>query len=1688
MTTSSNPSDHREEQSPNSLDSQSSQANSARALDALLAQYRSLSDSERMKGNLFEQLIKQYLLNDAQMKLEFQEVYLWKDWPGNNKLPDTGIDLVATTRDVDGNPGQAVAIQCKFYEPNHTIQKSDIDSFLSESGKHPYTSRIVVETTGKPWSTNAQNAIEHQQIPVRLVGLTDLRNSDIDWSTYRLEEPASGPDHLERKVLRDHQAAAISDVFRGFENHDRGTLVMACGTGKTFTSLKIAEKLAEQNDGSARILFMVPSLALMSQTLGEWATECEIPFHAWSVCSDTKVNRRRAKQQDIVDISVTDLKTPPTTSPQKLATSLANNSDEPGLQVVFATYQSIEVISEAQKLGAATWRDFDLIICDEAHRTTGVTLVGESESSFVKVHDNNFIRANRRLYMTATPKLFKPEVKHAAKEIDAVLASMDDEQLYGPIFHKLGFGEAVSLHLLSDYKVVVLAVPEDQVSGMYQAQTAEEGELNLPELAKLSGVWNALAKRKSGTFDVSYGNDLTPMRRAVAFTKDIKTSKWVADEFPHLVSDHLQDLNNQNATDNLSVQAKHVDGTMNAIVRGESIDWLKDEVDTVTIDEQAVPTCRILTNARCLTEGVDVPSLDAVIFLNPRKSQVDVIQAVGRVMRKAPDKEFGYVILPIAIPAGTTPEQALSDNVRYKIIWQVLQALRAHDERLDAQINSIEYNTSDPTSVLVDVVDFSGKNDGSDHFSGEDDGKNTQEPGATTQNGIQGQFYFSPTEWKDAVYSRIVKKVGDRLYWDDWSKDIATIAERYIHLINLLIKDPDHKDIFTSYVGSLRAILNPGIDESQAIEMLAQHLITKPLFDAMFDDSSFTEQNPVSKAMENVVQVLGDNEMFLKEREPLEAFYSTMVNRIEQIDNMAGKQEIMRTLYDNFFSKAFPAMANRLGIVFTPVSVVDYILYSADDALRKHFGTTLGAPDVSLLEPFLGTGTFISRAISSGIIPTDQLEQKYNQGIFGNEIVLLSYYIASVNIEATYRQTRIEQGYDDEYTEFKGIALTDTFQLNESDDDITGLNFDFADNIDRLRRQKQAKIKVIVMNPPYSAGQESANDDNQNLKYPRLDSRIESTYVDKSSATTKIKLYDSYYRALRWATDRLGDEGVIAFVSNSSFLDDRTADGVRRTFQEEFSDIYIYNLRGGVRGKVGDSAKKEGGNVFPIQTGVAITVLVKKSGTAQQADIHYAEVDDYLTGQEKVDAIIQNKSLASTTFSDIKPSEYGDWLSKRDETFGTFQALGDKSTKGKSTTSAMFTQYSLGLNTNRDAWCWSFGANRAAENVHRMVSNYNAQLDTGVKSFDPALVAWSSSLDSLYTRGIRLEFDADRIRRGIYRPFVKQNVYFDNSLVHRMGQMNRIFPTASHPNISFGPNGERRRSFSVLMTDITPDLEMVSKAQWFPLYTWAPISGDDYSSPSLFDIDGSPTNGEPQRIVIDFQRSIDEQVPAIFGGYRRQDNITDGTLEAYRDHYEESHVSNDSSGRSIGKEDIFFYVYALLHSPEYRDRYEADLKKMLAHIPMVPGFWEYSRIGRRLADLHVNYEFVEPYPLNESWALGTPVDARDRYHITKLQWSKNGRKKDKSCLIYNEYLTLSGIPESVDTYRIGDRSPLDWIVDRYRVTRNNKSGILNDPNDYLMENDDPSYVVSLIKSLVNVAVKTIDLIEELPVLDIDDSI
>jgi len=1229
---------------PDNSDSNPADRSTATApttLATILDQFRDDARSNRDLGDRFERLIVNYLQLDPLYADLFSDVWMFNDWPDKGRIGDVGIDIVARTRAT----GEYCAIQCKFYLPENTIAKGDIDSFFNAAGKAPFTSTMIVTTTDQ-WGSNARDALQRPTPPL-IISVHDLEASPIDWSKFDARRPQS-LSRRAKKQIRPHQQAALSDVVKGLAKADRGKLIMACGTGKTFTALRIAEKLAP--DG--HVLFLVPSLSLMSQSLREWTAEADKPFHSLAVCSDASIGKSRTKaDDDSGDITRYDLAFPATTSAKYLVAQYeaiqkrAKKDKTAGqMTVVFSTYQSIDAVSKAQKAGVP---DFDLIICDEAHRTTGVTLSGEDESHFVKVHDAKFLKGAKRLYMTATPRIYGDDAKGKAKEAEAELCSMDDPEHFGEELHRLGFGEAVGKSLLSDYKVLVLAVDEKYISKTFQRQIADvNNELNLDDAARITGCWQGLAKRFESASEAATDleGDTGPMRRAVAFSRSIKDSKAFVEKFGQIIAAYKE--THPDDTDLLSVEADHVDGTFDALRRSALLDWLKaDSPDD---------TCRILSNARCLSEGVDVPSLDAVMFLNPRNSVIDVVQSVGRVMRRAEGKRYGYIILPIGIPADMAPEEALKDNEKYKVVWQVLQALRAHDDRFNATINQIELNRARPDNIQVIGV---GEPDPKDGSASDGDSK-------PTVREVQGALAFPQLdEWKDAIYGKIVLKCGDRRYWESWAKDVAAIAERHVTRITALLESKDKKQAkaFDEFLAGLQNNLNPAVSKADAIEMLSQHLITRPVFDALFEGYAFTQHNPVSLAMQKMLDTLKD-EALEKETAALTNFYASVRDRAKGIDNAEGRQRVVVELYDKFFRTAFPRMAERLGIVYTPIEVVDFIVRSVEDVLRDEFKSGLGHENVHIIDPFTGTGTFIVRLLQSGLIPAGDLLRKYQKELHANEIVLLAYYIAAINIEETFHSLRKAEGKD-EYIPFDGIVLTDTFQMYEGAGKVT--EDSFPENNARLQRQKASPIRVVIANPPYSAGQKSENDANKNLTYPALDARIEETYVAGTDATSRTRVYDSYVRAIRWASDRIKERGVIGFVTNGSYIDGNAMDGLRACLADEFTSIYVFNLRGNARTQ-GELRKAEAGSVFGAgtRTPVAITLLVKNPAKSGARDLHYHDIGDYLSREEKLVIIKGFGSVGGTPWRRITPNEKHDWTNQRDESFEAFIPIGDRDAKG----------------------------------------------------------------------------------------------------------------------------------------------------------------------------------------------------------------------------------------------------------------------------------------------------------------------------------------------------------------------------------------------------------------------------------------
>ena len=1077
-------------------------------------------------------------------------------------------------------------------------------------------------------------------------------------------------------------------------------------------------------------------------------------------------------------------------------------------------------------------------------------------------------------------------------------------------------------------------------------------------------------------------------------------------------------------------------------------------------------TCRILSNARCLSEGVDVPALDAILFMHPRKSQIDVVQSVGRVMRRAPGKNMGYVILPIGIPAGIPPSQALSNNEKYKTVWQILNALRAHDDRFDSMINKIDLgvDVSDRMEIIAVVenlpqrsVQTPTRNDiGSGSASGGEQWEN-QAVSVTPPE----QLSFELDDFNKAVLAKIVQKCGTREYWEDWAGDVAKIAQTHITRIGAILKEPDTEErrTFDKFLEEIRDDLNESISESDAIEMLSQHLITKPVFDTLFEGYKFSQKNPVSIAMQGVLDALQVHNLD-NEAESLDKFYASVRMRASGIDNDEAKQQIIIQLYEKFFKNAFPSMTEKLGIVYTPVEIVDFIINSVNNVLQSEFGQTLGSKGVHILDPFVGTGTFITRLLQSGLIKPQELEHKYKNELHANEIVLLAYYIAAINIEAAYHALA-----GGKYEPFEGICLTDTFQLYEKDDMISEILVNNSDR--RIKQKKLEDIRVIMANPPYRGSQKDAGDNLKKVSYRSLDKSIRSTYVAHTDTTARNSLYNSFVRAFRWGSDRLGSSGILAYVSSASFITGRTASGLRKCLSNEYNSIYVFNLRGDQRTS-GDLSRKEGGKIFGAgsREPIAITVAVRNPAKEKSRKIYYHDIGDYLSREDKLARIKEFKSVSdikkANNWTTITPDEHDDWIEQRDRSFDEFIIVGNKKDKSSAT---IFENYSAGLGTSRDVWCYNSSKWTLTKNMSSMISFYNSEVDrllssgttkTNIDDFinaDKTRISWTRALKRDLSNNRKYNFHSERIYLAMYRPFFKQWIYFSRGMNEVVFQMPSVFPKPEVRNrVIVMTSVGQKSGFSVLMTDHLPDLHMVGDSQCFPLKLYEKtenLKGELYKN----------QYGE--------------------NDYVEKDGISDAGFEHFQKVYPEEKIS---------KEDVFYYIYGLLHSEDYRNRYANNLSKQLPRIPCVKkteDFWTFSNAGRELADIHVDYERIEPYPVN--FKEGDPYSMQpnpENFRVEKMKFGGSGKNKDRTIVIYNHKITMTGIPLETYEYTVNGKPALEWVMERQGVRTDKDSGIVNDANLYAKETvNSAAYPLDLFRRIITVSLETIKIVKSLPKLD-----
>ncbi|EOC3263991.1 DEAD/DEAH box helicase family protein [Campylobacter upsaliensis] len=1294
---------------------------------------KNISKTLSEQGKIFEKLTKKILQIEPTFLNELKEVYMWGEFATKFNVDgrDIGIDLMAQT-----HKDEWISVQCKDFQFSHRLSEGDLKGFLGLHNIEDKNGKKIIEISYRYVFHTCKTTTDHfikscnqASTPVKIYGFYELENLNLDWNSLK-DTDINTLQVSKQKKLRPYQKEALEAIKGHFldKNEARAKVIMACGTGKSLLSIRTIDSIVSEGEIA---LFFAPSLALINQMLREFFRESQSEsYKVFAVCSDSKVGNDE-------DLRAKDIDIPVISSPSNLNKHITHYLKENKKIIIFSTYQSIDIVTQAQKLFK---KEIKLIINDEAHRTTGYEkLSAESEkilSLWQKTHDNEFLNAKYRLYLTATPRVFSDKTKEKTKEKELNLFSMDDEDIFGKEIFSFDFNKAVEGGFLCDYKVIITFINKDSID-FSKLLTVKNKNFKIEDISQMLGLYKAICKEdlyllgdENKTLS-PFENDKDSMKRIVSFHSSINNSKFLKKNFCIL---------DKNLDETMT---EHIDGTDNASVKNAKLSWLKN-------DDEA--NFKILSNAKCLTEGIDVPSLDGVCFFDPRDSVVDIIQAVGRVMRKAPSKKYGYIILPIALSDKEIKTHEKSLNSKgFKNIWKVLKAIRSHDERL-----------VDPQRISEVVKISSSKNAGG--FE-----RNTNE---TVKNQL-----FSLHELANEIKNAVPEKLGDANYWELYAKKVGpTMQDLTLRIEELLRNKKGVNALFESFTKALQDNLNASFVKSETLALIAQHIITKPIFSHIFPHIDFTKFDKVSFELERFYKELCKFGL-QDELKNLKKFYANVQKSAEYAQSDEAKQNLIKSLYENLFKAAFKKTQEKLGIVYTPIELVDFIIYSLEFVLKKHFDKSLSDKGVNIYDPFTGTGTFITRLIQSGLLDKN-LEHKYKNELWANEITLLGYYIAQINITAIMHQRLKElDPKKDKFILLDNLLFTDTFNTYTQDSKgfkgDTKLDFKakyFAKNYAKINELKKAEFKVIMGNPPYSANQNSANDDNKNTNYPALEERVKETYVIQSKSQ-KFK-YDSYKMALRYASDRIEKDGVIGFVTNASFIDGSSDDGLRACLEEEFDVIYIFNLRGKIdKNNKNDS---EGGNVFNITVPTSISILIKDSkmrkGEKTKAEIYYYDIGDYLNREEKLNIIDNFESIEGIkAWQKITPNEDYDWINQRDYSFMKLISIGVKKLKFKTLKNNelnIFLVFSMGIVSNRDDWVYNFSKKALQTNMAKMIENYNVEVnkkekDTNYKPvMEQTYIKWTRNLFTSFNKKQKFNFkDSGLIVLSHYRPFTKCHSY-----------------------------------------------------------------------------------------------------------------------------------------------------------------------------------------------------------------------------------------------------------------------------------------------------------------------------------------
>ncbi len=1382
-------------------------------LDATLKELGFDDPSTAVGGRRFEHFVQQVFRKHPGEfgKERFKDVWLWDEWPDRESCgysTDCGIDLVAQQTWAYG--GGLCAIQCK-YRSAGSVSKREVDSFLAAVGS-PFGSSLIVSTSDI--AKNGVEKIQRASPQCQILYSAEMDDWVDDWRLY-VESPESFEIPPPRKYeLFDFQRDALEAVSGGLSEGGRGKLILPCGTGKSFVALRIAERLAGEG---GRVLYLVPSIALVGQTMREWSAQRTLPLEYLGVCSDATAGRKSSRRVDLAG-NLAELAIPVTTDPVKIRERLEAPLSPGVMQVVFSTYNSSPRVQEAVEVGDAI---FDLIICDEAHRTTGIESSAGEASYYRIVHSDDHIPAFRRLYMTATPRVFTEGLKRKlADNEDPDCYDMNDESVYGKELYRMSFGEAVKAGHLSEYEILVIAAGADaylqSMGNSHDLIVGSDEAVSLDDAVKLAGCWDALSSPE--TTEVSPGkrpgqiapDGGAPARSAIAFTNRVDTSKWVAGNWRKVVE--AISAGNQQSGSFLRLDVGHVDGGTPASERVKCLRKLEQRDSAQSNGDQV---CQIVSNARVLSEGVNVPSLDAVLFLDPRSSPIDITQQVGRVMRRAPGKEKGYIVIPVVVPELSDPKKVLEAS-SWDVVWRVVKALRSHDERLSYYVNNTSaWEKNAPMQFRVSRLGQTEDDTGEFH---------------------KAQMIQLELALNKEIASMVVDICGDRNLYPTWGKRAADVYRNLqARIDNVTGPGGKCKPAFEEFLKGIKGSVRREVTVEEAQQMIAQHIVTIPIFDAMLGKNEFSQQNSVSKDVERLLRHFNSQGVYFDgDTRYLTRAYEGMREAFEGAVSSSERVDILRRIYEEFFKLAMKDTVKRLGIAYTPVEIVDFIIRSVTAICKQEFKKNISQENVNVLDPFAGTGTFLARLLEMRdddgeyIIRDQDLNRKYQEELHANETFLLAYYIAALKIEEA-KHSRDEERFQGlvEYVPFDKILLTDTFHGLPSDMQLPGF---LDDNIKNRLAQDMSWIEIIIGNPPWSAGMKVAGDDTRSIEYPNISKRIKATYGKRHHEVTGKaggKAFGNLYvKAIRWSTDRIltkreGTEhpAVIGFVHPNSLVDGPSLAGVRAALREEFSDIYIVNLRGNAY-KSGEERQQEGDPVFQQSTrnGVQITFLVRKlkKNLSEPATLHYAQVPDYMDLKQKFEWLKNLGDITSSILEEVPITSEHDWVNLSDGSYKELLKVCDTSKKNEK---VAFGNHALGLTTNCDTHVYSFSREVLEKKVRELIEAYNEALyDLGDNSsaigVERAIqqsrlhaIKWTGKLKSSLRQKKQIEFEPWRIREVLYRPFTKLWLYEDDRILSSVKTVSKMFPRGDEvESIGFSNASSRGMADSLLASSTVADL------------------------------------------------------------------------------------------------------------------------------------------------------------------------------------------------------------------------------------------------------------------------------------------